>query len=43
MDTRLIFRDPLVRLMAGDAETREIGVLDVPVPQGRRHFDPEVS
>ena len=37
MDTRLIFRDPLRRLMAGDAEARGIGVIDAPVPQGRRH------
>jgi hypothetical protein len=25
-----------------DAGVGKIGVLDVPVPQGRRHFDPEV-
>ena len=42
MGTRLIFRDPMVRLMAGDAGMRGIGVIDAPVPQGRRHFDPEV-
>jgi hypothetical protein len=28
--------------MAGDAELRRIRELDFPVPQGRRHFDPEV-
>src|SRR5262245_12956900 len=37
MDSRLIFRHPTVRVMAGDAETRGIGVIDAPVPQGRRH------
>lgn len=42
MDSRLIFRHPRARLMAGDAGMRGIGALDVPVPQGRRHFDPEV-
>src|SRR5918998_1011219 len=38
----LIFPHPTGRLMAGDAGTRGIGVVDAPVPQGRRHFDPEV-
>ncbi len=42
MGSRLIFRHPTQRLMAGDAEARGIGVIDAPVPQGRRHFDPEV-
>ena len=43
MDSRLIFRHPLQRLMAGDAGPREIGELEYPVPQGRQHFDLEVS
>jgi hypothetical protein len=29
--------------MAGDAGIGGIGALDTPVPQGRWHFDPEVS
>jgi hypothetical protein len=33
-----IFQHPAVRLKAGDAERRRIGVADAPVPQGRRHF-----
>ena len=43
MDSRLIFRHPMRRLKVGDAAARGIGVIDAPVPQGRRHFDPEVS
>jgi CRP-like cAMP-binding protein len=39
----LIFRYPMGRLTASDAELSEIGALDTPVPQGRWHFDPEVS
>ena len=42
MGRGLIFPHPTGRLMAGDAGTRGIGVVDAPVPQGRRHFDPEV-
>ena len=37
MDTRLIFRDPHGRVMAGDAGASGIGALDTPVPRGRRH------
>ena len=39
MDTRPTFRDPTGRLMAGDAEQRGYGVIDIPGPQGGRHFD----
>jgi hypothetical protein len=42
MGSGLIFPHPTGRLMAGDAGIRRIGVIDAPVPQGRRHFDPEV-
>lgn len=41
MDRGLIFLRPLVRLNRGDAATAMIGVLDVPVPKGRRPV-PEV-
>ena len=38
MDRRLIFRHPCVKVEpAEDAGTRRIGVIDAPVPQGRRH------
>ncbi len=43
MDRRLIFRHPLGRLIAGDAEIRAIGELACPVPQGRQQFDLEVA
>ena len=42
MGSRLIFRHPMGRLTAGDARSRGIGAVVVPVPQGRRQFDPEV-
>ena len=38
MDRRLIFRHPMRRLTASDAVLSEIGELDTPVPQGRRHL-----
>ena len=38
MDRRLIFRHPLVKVEARRTPvTRRIGVIDAPVPQGRRH------
>lgn len=36
MGSGRIFPHPMVRLMAGDADTEGIGVIDAPVPQGRR-------
>ena len=39
MDRRLIFRHPHGKVEpAGDAGLNRIGVLDAPVPQGRRHL-----
>ena len=43
MGRRLIFRHPRGKgEPSGDAARTWIGVIDAPVPQGRRHFDPEV-
>lgn len=41
MGSGLIFPHPMGRLMAGDADAEGIGVIDAPVPQGRR-LRPEV-
>lgn len=43
MDSRLIFRHPTGRLMAGDAGSAGSGVIDAPVPLRATASDPEVS